>query len=92
MLTVRVLKVADDEARLAVEPSLSPETFARPEDPPYRRANTMWVGSPEALLPVRGGSRGKADTHSQFSFRVNKNWCGIPFPHGAGRAPGAMCS
>ncbi|MFF4349985.1 relaxase domain-containing protein [Streptomyces sp. NPDC001530] len=59
MLTVRVLKVADDEAGLAVEPSLSPETFARPEDPPYRRANTMWVGSPEALelLGLQSGAK-----------------------------------
>lgn len=49
MLTVRMLGVADDEARLAVEPLASPGAFARSEDPPTRLANTMWVGSAEVL-------------------------------------------
>lgn len=72
MLTVRVLTMAGDDARMAVEPSLSPGVFARPEDSPYRRANTMWVGSVEALgrLGRLGLQRGAGMTAEQVAAAV----------------------
>lgn len=69
MLTVRGLTVAGDDARMAVESSLSPGVFARPEDPPYRRANTMWVGSAEALGRL-GLQQGAETTAEQVSAAV----------------------
>ncbi|MEU6256301.1 relaxase domain-containing protein [Streptomyces sp. NPDC047043] len=61
MLTVRTLRVAKDEARRAVEPLAAPGAFVRPEDPPDRLANTMWVGAAEALgcLGLKAGTEAK---------------------------------
>ncbi|RDG39916.1 relaxase domain-containing protein [Streptomyces corynorhini] len=62
MLTVRTLRMADVEARRAVEPSVAPAAFARPQDPPDRRAHTVWTGSAEALraLGLRRGDEAKS--------------------------------
>lgn len=69
MLTVRVLTAADDEAAMAVDPALSPAMFTRPGDPPYRWANTMWVGSAEALERL-GLQRGAEATAEQVAAAV----------------------
>ncbi|WP_326699625.1 relaxase domain-containing protein [Streptomyces sp. NBC_01754] len=80
MLTVRMLKVAEDEAERAAEPSVAPAAFVRAQDPPDLRAHTVWTGSAEALraLGLRRGDEARtgglsaaiAGRHAESGARV----------------------
>ncbi len=56
-MTIRVLDMARYEAERALEPSVSPAAFARPQDPPDSREHARWTGSAAALgaLGLRPG-------------------------------------
>lgn len=73
MLTARkITTVVDDqrgalaEAKCSLEHSLSPQAFRRANDPPDNRANSMWLGSAEALQQL-GLKRGAETTAKQLA-------------------------